>query len=106
MMMTKRKGGHDIDSPKINSPLFFKQLAIGIALAAPLIALIQWKVHELSTDDSYKCRNVSQEECAAMKKTEAQLRERMRQSSVDEAKVTREEEERRRNSFRPNHWAD
>lgn len=106
MKMTKGKGENDADSPEINSPLFFKQVAIGIALAAPLIAVINWKVHEFSTDDSYKCRNVAQEECAAMKKTEARLRERMRQSSIAEAKVTPEEEQRRRNNFRPNHWAD
>lgn len=90
----------------ISSPAFLKKVAIGIALAAPLVAGIQWYVHEFSADDSYKCRNISQEECTAMKKTEARLRERMHQSSIAEAKITPEEEKRRRDNFRPNHWAD
>ncbi|HEX7455432.1 MAG TPA: hypothetical protein VF296_05250 [Gallionella sp.] len=106
MKMTKGDGGLEAGSPKINSPQFFKQVAIGIAIAAPMIALIQWKVHEFSTDDSYKCRNKSREECYSMKKTEAKLGERMRQSSIADAKVIPEEEERRRNNFRPEHWAD
>ena len=106
MTMTKSKSAREAGSPEINSPLYFKQVAIGIALAAPLIGFINWKVHDFSIDDSYKCRNVSHEECAAMKKTEAQLRERMSQSSVAEARATPEEEERRRNNFRPSHWAD
>ena len=90
----------------VTSPMFLKQVVIGITLAAPLIAIISWKVHEFSTDDSYKCRNISQEECAAMKRTEAQLRERMRQFSIGEAKDTQIEEERRRKNVRQDHWAD
>lgn len=78
---------HNEDGLDVNSPVFFKQVAIGIAIAAPLIALIQWKVHEFSTDDSYKCRNMSREECESMKKTEAMLRERMRQSPISDAKA-------------------
>jgi hypothetical protein len=106
MKTIMRQANDAADGVDITSPEFLKQVAIGIALAAPLVAAINWKMHEFSTDDSYKCRNISQEECAAMKKMEARLRERMRQSSLADAKVTPEEEERRRNSFRPNHWAD
>ena len=89
--MTDGMRANNDDSLDVNSPRFFKQVAIGIAIAAPLIALIQWKVHEFSTDDSYKCRNVSREECESMKKTEAMLRERMRQSSISDAKVAPKE---------------
>jgi hypothetical protein len=77
-------GAGSIDN---TSPMFLKQVAIGIAISAPLIALIQWKVHEFSTDDSYKCRNMSHEECESMRKTEAMLRERMRQSTLSDTKV-------------------
>lgn len=96
----------DADSIDITSPIFLKQVAIGIIIAVPLIALIQWKVLEFSTDDSYKCRNKSREECESMKKTEAMLRKRMRLSTISDAKVTPDEEVRRRSNFRPDHWAD
>lgn len=89
--MTDGMRANNDDSLDVNSPKFFKQVAIGIAIAAPLIVLIQWKVHEFSTDDSYKCRNVSREECESMKKTEAVLRERMRLSTVSDAKVAPKE---------------
>ena len=87
MKTTDGMRANNEDCLDVNSPKFFKQVAIGIAISAPLIALIQWNVHEFSTDDSYKCRNVSREECESMKKAEAMLRERMRQSTISDAKV-------------------
>lgn len=90
----------------ISSPIFLKQVATGIALAAPLIAGIQLYVHDFSTDESYKCRYLSREECVALKNKESELRERMRQSTIAESKVTPEEEKRRRDNFRPAGWAD
>lgn len=90
----------------ISSPAFLKKVAIGIALAAPLVAGIQWYVHDFSTNESYKCRYLSKEECIALKGKESELRERLRRSTTADSKVTPEEEQRRRDNFRPNHWAD
>ena len=92
------------DKKLMSFAYFSKLVALGIALAAPAVVAINSYIRDFWTNDDYKCQMIEREECEALKIKEKKLRAIMRASTLAEAKVTPEEEQRRRDNFRPHGW--
>lgn len=86
------------------SPLRLKQAAIGIALAAPALALVQSELHRFNEDTSYKCRYFTPEQCKVALAEEAESKARMAAADLEKSKETKADNDSKLANFRPHGW--